>query len=453
MNKNKIFLLVTLMICLFAITSCNNAKDSLEGDTGVNSDTYTESEVEDISSELEDNGEDLQNTQEDELQESEETEGNVEETDVEDVSTEQTTEEVSENEIEDKEEIEEIDEALEKISMMTLEEKIAQLFIVTPETISDVNGATKVSEMSISTFVKYPVGGVILMGGNVVNPSQLKTFTNDLQQMSISENSIPLFISIDEEGGQVSRIASNPNFDVPVFRNLSEITESYDNACYVGSSIGQYLSEYGINLDFAPVADVLTQSSNTVVGKRAFSSDYTVVSTMVQGMIDGLHEYNILTSAKHFPGHGNTTGDSHDGFAYSDKTLEEIQNLELIPFAKAIESGTDIIMMGHVSMEEIIGDNRPSSISYTMVTEVLREYMGYDGVVVTDALNMGALVNNYGSNETVILAVKAGVDMLLMPYNFEENYNALLNAVKNGEISENRIDESVYRILKLKSKL
>lgn len=346
------------------------------------------------------------------------------------------------------------------LDSMTLEEKTGQLFIVrpealqlnlTPEQINDTseNGATEFNDLTKETLSMYPAGGVVFFGKNVSDPEQLKNFTSAFQNSS----DIGMFIGIDEEGGIVSRIASNPAFDVPQYESMQNIGETGDVeiALKAGFAIGSYLEEYGFNLDFAPVADTNTNPENIVIGKRSFGSDPDLVAEMVQANIAGLHQANIMSCVKHFPGHGDTKGDTHKGYVSIDKTWDELKQCELIPFINAFET-TDMVMAAHITTPNITSDSLPASLSYEMITDKLRNELGYSGVVISDSMSMGAITQEYSSSDAAVKAILAGVDIILMPQDFESAYNGILNAVNNGEISEERIDESVLRILNLKDK-
>ena len=214
--------------------------------------------------------------------------------------------------------------------------------------------------------------------------------------------------------------------------------------------IGQYLYKYGFNVDFAPDVDVLTNMENTIIGDRSFGSDKDTVVTFGKAYSDGLHEHEIMSTFKHFPGHGATKEDTHKGYAYTDTTYSELLENELQPFMKAEEYGVDFVMVSHISLPEIIGDETPCSLSQEMVTSVLRNEFGYNGIIITDALNMGAISELYDSGEAAKKAVMAGCDLLLTPVDFDKAYNSILSAVKSNEISEARIDESMERIIKTK---
>ena len=203
-------------------------------------------------------------------------------------------------------------------------------------------------------------------------------------------------------------------------------------------------------MDFAPDADVLTNPDNTVVLDRSFGSDPVLVTQMTKAYMKGLEEHHVYGTPKHFPGHGATQGDSHKGFAYTYKTWDELEQAELVPFAGLIQDNTPFIMAGHISMPRITGDDTPSSLSPQVLTGYLRETMGYKGIIITDALNMGAVQDNYPPDQAAVMALQAGADLLLMPADFREAYGGVLNAVKTGELTEERIDQSLTRILSVK---
>ena len=335
---------------------------------------------------------------------------------------------------------------------MTLEEKVAQLFIIQPEAILDVGTAVAAGDATREAIDKYPVGGFIYFGENLQSKEQTQEMLRNVQAYSTERTGFPAFLSVDEEGGTVARVAGTGNFDVPDIGDMADIGAAgdVDAAKQVGEDIGSYLAELGFNLDFAPVADVLSNPENTVVRKRSFGSDPELVSDMAIAVSDGLEEKGLLSAYKHFPGHGATSADTHKGYAYTDKTLEELEACELIPFQRCIADGAKIIMAAHISVPNVTGDDTPTSLSKTMVTDILREKMGYTGLVVTDAMNMGAITEEYTSAEAAVKALQAGVDVVLMPENYQQAYQGVLDAVADGTLTEERIDESVTRILTVK---
>lgn len=342
-----------------------------------------------------------------------------------------------------------IDSCLED---MTLEEKVAQLFIIQPEAILDVGTAVAAGDATREAINQNPVGGFIYFGDNLQSKEQTQEMLKNVQTYSMERTGFPAFLSVDEEGGTVARVAGTGNFDIPKIGDMADIGAAgdVDAAKQVGEDIGSYLAELGFNLDFAPVADVLSNPENTVVRDRSFGNDPEMVSDMAIAVSDGLEEKGILSTYKHFPGHGATSADTHKGYAYTDKTLEELEACELIPFQRCIADGAKIIMAAHISAPNVTGDDTPTSLSKTMVTDILREKMGYTGLVVTDAMNMGAITEEYTSAEAAVKALQAGVDVVLMPENYQQAYQGVLDAVADGTLTEERIDESVTRILTVK---
>ena len=382
-------------------------------------------------------------------------------------STDEVTEEVVDTEAENEEvideELEEQDELIEEeneeqklfeelvashISEMTLEEKVAGMFVVEPEAITGVSAAINAGPTTKEALVKRPVGGMIYFSKNIKDEAQLK----ELIENTVSFCKYPMFIGVDEEGGSVSRLA-NSSLEIEKVDSMQAIGEAGDvaKAKTAGEQIGTYLSQYGFNLNFAPVVDVPTVEDNTL-SDRAFSSDVSVVEAMGSEFILGMQSTGVSATAKHFPGIGSTTDDTHDGAAVIDKSLDEMREVEFKPFIKAIESGVDFIMVSHASAPQVVGDDTPSDLSAMMVNEVLRNELGFQGVVITDALNMAAVTDKYDSNEAAVMAIQAGVDVLLMPEDFETAYEGILEAINNGKITEERINESLTRIYRVKFK-
>lgn len=339
------------------------------------------------------------------------------------------------------------------INKLTIEEKVAQMFIVLPEDLmTGVSGVVAAGDTTRNAINEIPVGGFIYMSQNLQSEEQVKTMLSNVQTYSMERIGLPAFLCVDEEGGTVTRISGTGKFNVPEIGDMRDIGDTTDiSAAYeVGMQMGEYLSELGFNVDFAPVADVYSNPENTVVKRRSFGSDPEMVSEMSAELSKGLLEKGVYSTYKHFPGHGSTAGDTHAGYAYTDKTLEELMACELIPFSDGIDKEVPFIMIGHISLPNVTGDYTPASLSEKIITDLLRNQMGYDGIVITDALNMGAIVNDYSSANASVKAIKAGVDILLMPSDFYSAYNGVLNAVESGEISEERINESLRRILKIK---
>lgn len=341
----------------------------------------------------------------------------------------------------------------ELLCNMTLEEKVAQLFVVLPEMLMpEVDCVTAGGSMTQAAINEIPVGGFVYMCRNLQSKEQVQEMLSNVQAYSVERIGVPAFLCVDEEGGTVTRVSGTGRFDVPEIGDMSSVGQLGDleSAYEIGCSMGEYLSELGFNVDFAPVADVLSNAENQVVKRRSFGSDANLVSEMSLKIMEGLEENNVYATYKHFPGHGMTVGDTHEGYAYSDKSLEEIGSCELVPFQKGIEEGISFIMVGHISLPEIVGDNTPASLSEYIISDLLREQMGYEGIVITDALNMGAIVQQYSSKEAAVKTIQAGADLILMPSDFFAAYEGVLDAVKNDVLSIERIDQSLTRILKVK---
>lgn len=341
------------------------------------------------------------------------------------------------------------------LGKMSLREKVGQLFIVRPEALAENSNAEtapatdRVDDAVISRIEEYPVGGIALFSRNITSAEQLPMFISDLQ----SSSKYPLFIAVDEEGGRVARIANSDFFNVASYKSMEDIGKSGDasKAEEVGRQIGLYLKELGFNLDFAPVADTNTNPQNIVIGDRSYGSDPALVARMVSAQLDGMHDSGIMGTLKHFPGHGDTKDDTHSGYVSIEKTWDELKECELVPFITALPKA-DMVMVSHITAVNVTSDKLPTSMSETMITGKLRNELGYDGVIITDAMAMGAVADNYTSAEAAVTAVKAGVDIVLMPQNLDEAFNGVMNAVTDGEISMARLDESVMRILKLKAR-
>lgn len=334
----------------------------------------------------------------------------------------------------------------DNISNMTLEDKVAGLFIVTPEALTGVGTATQAGDGTRDALSEYAVGGLIYFDQNILDKEQI----TEMLSSTISMSKYPIFLAVDEEGGSVSRVAKS-GIDVIQVGDMAQIGASGDasQAYEAGLNIGTYLKELGFNLDFAPVADVAV-SEDSALGDRSFGSDTQLVAEMVSNAVDGIEGTGVSSCLKHFPGLGDTTEDTHDGRVETAKTLDEMRESDFIPFKAGIEAGADFVMVSHVTVAAVEEDAVPSSLSKTIMTDVLRNELGFQGVIVTDALNMGAISEYYTSEEAVIMAVDAGADMLLMPDDFVASYNALLTAVQEGTISEERIDESLRRIYRIK---
>lgn len=332
------------------------------------------------------------------------------------------------------------------LSGLTLEQKVGQLFIVSPEQVTGGEDVTAMTDELKAALVQYPVGGIILFARNIQTPEQLTALNAALANME----PISPFLAVDEEGGLVARLGNHKAFDLPTYKSAGAVGSSgnAEDALQMGLTIGGYLQEYGFNLDFAPVADVNTNPNNPVIGTRAFSDQPEIAAQMAAAFRDGLREKGIIATFKHFPGHGDTDQDSHSGLAVSYKTREQLEECEWIPFRAA--SGMDFVMTAHVALPEITGDMTPATLSREIVTGILREELGFEGLIVTDAMEMGAIVETYGSAEAAVAALQAGCDMILMPENLPEAFDAVLAALEDGRLNAEWLDNTVRRILEMK---
>lgn len=334
------------------------------------------------------------------------------------------------------------DEIKEKIESMTLDEKIGQLFIVGFE------GET-VNDEIVDLISNRKVGGLILFARNIVNSSQLIELNNSLRKI---QSDIPLFISVDEEGGLVSRV---PN-EFEALPSSGEIGNynSEEISYKVGAIIAKELKALGFNMDFAPVLDINSNPNNTVIGERAFGDNADIVTRLGIKTMEGIRDGGIIPVVKHFPGHGDTDVDSHYGLPIVTKTLDELNSLEFIPFKEAINNGADVVMISSIILSSIDSEN-PSTMSEKVMTDILRGDLGFDGVIATDDMTMAAIMDNYNLTDAVVMSIKSGADLVLVCHGYDNILNSILavkDAVNSGIISEERIDESVDRILKLKEK-
>ncbi len=344
----------------------------------------------------------------------------------------------------------------EMVSQMTLEEKIGQMLM--PDIrMWDGKSTTSMNEGTAQMIRDYHLGGVILFEKNIIDVEQLVHFTTDLQKEA---EKIPLLISIDQEGGKVKRIPGGTN--MPGNMALGA-TASEELSYEVGKAMGAELKALGINLNFAPVLDININPNNPVIGVRSFSADSQLVSSLGIQYIQGLHDAGVAATVKHFPGHGDTDVDSHLGLPLLPHNRDRLEEVELKPFRDAIEKGVDMVMTAHVTFPAIDNSTAiskmdgteisiPATLSYKVLTELLREEMAFKGVIVTDAFTMKAISDHFGEEEAVVMAIEAGADIILMPNDLDIAYNAILDAVIAGEITEERIDESVNRILTFKEK-
>ena len=353
--------------------------------------------------------------------------------------------EATESPVEEKSYLDEIVDAC--IAEMPLEDKVAGLFVITPEALTGTTKAIKAGDTTKEKLGEYAVGGLVYDADNMQSKEQLTEMLDNTKKYS----KYPIFLGVDEEGGDVSRVAQSGLAEN--VGDAAEIGASGDaqKAKDAGAAVGTYLSGYGFNLNFAPVADINVVESS-IIGDRAYGSDPAQVGTMVAANVEGMQETGVSACLKHFPGIGSTSEDTHAGMAGSERTVEEFNQAEFTVFQSGIDAGAQMVMVSHLSVPGITGDNTPSSLSAIVITDILRGQLGYNGIVITDAMDIAAVTAYYTSDQAAVMALSAGADMILMPEDFEAAYNGVLEAVNNGTLTEERIDESLRRIFRVKYK-
>lgn len=338
-----------------------------------------------------------------------------------------------------------------KVTSLTLEQKVAQMFFPRPEALTGMGQVTAAGDTTRKAFAKIPVGGMCYFAQNLQSESQARQMLSASNQISLDEVGLPLLMSVDEEGGTVSRVGGNKGFSVENVGNMRDVGDTGDarRAYDVCKKIAGYLVPLGFNLDFAPDADIVNGTSQTMA-KRSFGTTADAVAPMVESAVKGFLDGGIMCCAKHFPGIGGAQGDSETETITTDKTLDQLRQEELVPFERAIAAGVPMVMVGHISCPKVTGDSAPASLSRAIVTDVLRGELGFDGIIITDSLGMGAVAGLHKARDLGVAAIEAGVDMLLMTPELTASYQGVLDAVKAGTITEERIDESVTRIVRAK---
>ena len=333
---------------------------------------------------------------------------------------------------------------------MTLSDMVYQMFFVTPESITKIGTAVAAGETTREALKKYPVGGLVYFSKNFESREQTAQMISNSQSYS----KIPLFISVDEEGGRVSRLGSNAAMGTTKHPPMKQIGDTKDpqKAYAVGKTLATELKALGFNVDFAPDADVLVNPNNTEIGDRSFGSDPALVSKMVESVVKGMQENGLSATLKHFPGHGSTQVDSHTGYSASTRTAEQLRLTEFLPFQAGVGAEADFVMVSHMTLVNAVTEKVPASISKEVITDMLLHELQYKGIVITDSFSMGAITEAYSAGDAAVRAVKAGVDMILMPFDLEAAHRTIVGAVQSGEISQARIEQSVRKILTLKVK-
>ncbi len=335
-----------------------------------------------------------------------------------------------------------MDEAVDAILRgMTSEQKVGQLIVTNYDGASVRKDAKKLME-------DIAPGGIVLGVINFQNAAQTRKLVADLNSFS----ELPLIITVTEEGGRVTRTTSN-KMETTLMPDMWTIGKTGDSelAYRAGQVMGAELISLGVNLVLGPVADIWSNPENMVIGDRSFGDNPQLVSRMVSEMVRGMREQGLGTVLKHFPGHGGTLQDSHNEMTYSDSTLEQLNANEFLPFVAGIEAGSDGVMTAHVVLPNVMEDEKPSTVSYLVLTEILREQLGFDGLIITDSMHMLGMAKYAPVQKASVMAVQAGADILLVDQaNLRRTFNALVEAVISGEISRERLDSAVRRILKFK---
>lgn len=331
----------------------------------------------------------------------------------------------------------------ETLAGMTLHEKVCQMMFVTPEELTGEDGVTVAGDATRQALENYPVGGIVYFAKNLESQDQVKGMIDNSQKYS----SIGLFVATDEEGGVVNRLMDTVG--TTYIGSMYYYKDDGDETAYENAyTIANDMSALGFNLDFAPVADVWSNPDNTVIGERAYNDDYAQAAELVGNAVKGFNDGGVMCTLKHFPGHGDTAEDSHYSSAYVHRTKEEIMADEMQPFRSGIEAGAEFVMVGHLIVPDI--DEVPATLSYKIATGILRDELKFEGVAITDSFEMESIADNYSVDDAVVMSVKAGMDMILQPKDMASAVNSIEQAVADGELSEDRIDESVRRILTLK---
>ncbi|HHV19112.1 MAG TPA: beta-N-acetylhexosaminidase [Thermoanaerobacterales bacterium] len=336
-----------------------------------------------------------------------------------------------------------VDPLKNQIEQMTVDEKVGQMVMI------GLEGYEK-DPYAQEMITKYKVGGFIFFKRNIKNAYQTLTLINSLKEAN-RENKIPLFFAVDEEGGRVTRMPAEFT-KLPTSRAIGKIN-SEDFAFEVGSIIGQQLKSLGFNMNFAPVLDIDSNPNNPVIGDRSFGHNEEIVSKLGTATMKGIQS-QVISAVKHFPGHGDTSTDSHISLPVVNHDMDRLKDFELVPFAQAIENGADMVMVAHILLPKIDQEN-PVTLSETVITDILREEMKFNGVIITDDMTMGAITENYDIGDAAVKSVRAGADIVLICHDNEKQVTvleALKEAVADGVISQESLDEHVYRILKLKQK-
>ncbi|MEC1773702.1 beta-N-acetylhexosaminidase [Schinkia azotoformans] len=331
----------------------------------------------------------------------------------------------------------------EIVSGMTLNEKIGQMIL------AGITGTT-MDTNTRNLITQYNVGGIIFYKNNLVNPWQAVQLVNQIK--AVNATNLPLLLSVDEEGGRITRLPGGL-VNLPSNQQIG-VVNNQKFSYKVGAILGEELKSFGLNMDFAPVLDINSNPNNPVIGDRSFGDNAKLVSRLGIQTMKGIQSQNIIATIKHFPGHGDTSVDSHLELPIVNKSLKELKELELIPFERTIKKGADVVMVAHILLPQLDPQN-PASMSKTVMSDILRNQLDFEGVIITDDMTMRAITDHFDIGRAAMESVKSGSDIILVGHHYKnvvETISSLKSAVQKGEISEQRINESVARIIALKRK-
>lgn len=356
---------------------------------------------------------------------------------------------------EEKAAAEELERAQQIVEGLSLEQKVAQLFVVRPEGITGVDVVTEAGKATREAISEAPIGGLVYSQKNLVDAKQVSTMLKSTQNYVKDSSGLPAFLCVEEEGGPHGPITAafldKGNVGSAARIGASnDVEEARDGA----RQIGTYMADYGFNFTFAPVADVVS-TVDSDLSDRSYGDDPAKVASMTEAAIDGFLRANVICAVKHFPGTGDAEKDPHNSRLYLHKSAEELKQRELVPFKAAIDAGVPVVVVSNMSCLGI-GNGEgdlPSWMSKTMVGEILRNDLGFKGVAATDMLDDASVDDACDPSDQGVRAVQAGIDLIVCPKDFDKAYRGLIKAVENGEIPESRIDESVLRIVRLKQSL
>lgn len=336
------------------------------------------------------------------------------------------------------------------LKKMSIDEKIGQLFILSVRNSFNNTRMLHADDYMKNVIETYKPGGIILFTINFANPHQTQELIRETQDLS----DIPLFMAVDEEGGVVARLGNTDRMSVTKLPPAAVIgrTGNTEYAVMASKVISSELKALGFNMNMAPVADVNTNRKNPVIGNRTYSNEPVTAGKMVAEVTKAMSDENITSVLKHFPGHGDTSADSHKGNVILEHDKARLDKIEFVPFKMGIEAGADMVMTAHIKVPQVTGSDLPATMSPVMLQDILRKELGFKGVIITDAMDMGAITNYWNADEAAVNAIIAGVDIILMPANIKKAINGIRDALENNVITIERIEESVRRILSVKIK-